>query len=934
MIFSNLFKPKHRHTDPIIRIQAIEAMSATDGQNKSILHELAFNDEDGRVSVAALNKLNNFDLWWKMAEIAKDTRVAKHAKQKVEAALLGDLDLGLTSASKNTFLKECRNNALLELLLQKHAIDESNTELMLGVLAKLNKPQTSMRYLLNSANSELQNRLFDNVEDESELGKIIKKCSNDELVEKAKQKLAAKAEAEQKPIQISKDVKLVLAKLLALTEEANYDRFASVRNQLETQFAHLKSGFSYLADEISSEFADKYTALVDKLDKRAAMLKGEWDEQQALERTSAALAAAKDTCRNVLDKVADALSKDAANITLGQLEQFNQQIAEAEHKLNAMLSEKLSSDEYKGIEKLINDLLVSKSSLDSLPALQQAISQAETMLEQFKSLPLPDDFSQIDAAYEYLDEVKERWGSLRNQHKAIWPMSIESLWQEQIKQWQKSIRQLKDELRESTNAVKGRMNAIKRMVEQGRYRNAMRTYEKLCVEYQQLPEVQQARLTRQFDTVKDEIENLKDWQAYIATPRKPEMLREIEQLVLNPIDPSQQAERVKELRKEWNSLGTIDSEADEAMNKAFNLACEEAFKPCREYYAELEAKRESNLKDKQSLLDELANFDGTDLKALAKKLRDVQHQWKAIGGVDYKVLDELNERYRAVINPVKDKVSQFHQQNAESKQALLEQAKSLLDLDNWQEATNAAKNLQDKWRKLEFAGQKLENKLWADFRAINDQIFAKRDNAIAEQNEQDLTAIKAVTDKVESLQSVVEQSSSRSELEEVVNVSLNDALKQLQEFPKKLSADAIASVKTLSKKAQEKLLYLGDSQRTEVYQKVFATLAAWNQHQAPDSASELPNFWRQAFHSTDESEDGLNVYTRHELTILIEMEKSIESPDADQALRKEVHLKLMASKLQEGVHVELDELLRAWIVKGQVHQAEQSWLSRIEPAFL
>ncbi len=908
-------------------------MNASEQQDKSLLHELAFNDEDSRVSVAALNKLNNFDLWWKMAEIAKDQRVVKHAKQKVEAALLGEIDIGLSESQKISFLKECNNVALLDMLLQKGAIDEANTLLMLAVLKRINRPQTTLRYLNKSGNSELQLALFEDVREESDLNKVIKKANNPELVEKAQARLNAIEAEKQKPVELNKQVKLILAKLLALLDEPDFDKFSHQREGLAEAYDELAEQFSILGQEQSDTYNEKFQNLQQRLDKKQSALQEKWQVQQEVERTSQALSDAKSTCRAVLDKVAEALEKDASSITLGELESFNQDIALAEQKLNAMLSEKLTEQEFRGIEALINDLMQSRSSLDALPALQQAISQANTMLEQFKALPLPDDASQIEAAYEYLDEVRDRWKALSGQYRSIWPTALQSAWQQQVAEWQKTIRGLKEQVREAASAVRGRLNAINRAVDNGKFRHAMRSYEKVKVDFNNLPEPEQARLTRQFEKVKGQIENLKDWQAYIAQPKKPELLKEIEQLVLHPIDPQQQAERVKELRKEWNSLGDVDTEADEAMNKAFNLACEEAFKPCREYYAELEAQREANLKEKHSLLDTLAAASRDDAKQLALDLREMQQKWKAVGGVDYKVLDALNEKYQSIVNPIKDTVNQYYQDNAEKKRELLEKAKQLLDLEDWRDATNQAKALQERWRKLEFAGQKLENKLWAEFRGINDKIFAKREQAMQEQAQQDQSTIDQVLSTITPHLDTLRDSGIRAELETLRQDVLQPALDQLQQLPKKATADTLTQVQGWKRQLDEKLLYLGDSQRSELYDNIFNCLAAWQDSEAPGAAAELPNFWRQAFHTTLESSAGVNAFDRRELTIIMELQANKPSPGSEQPLRKEVQLKLMASKLQDGMSLDMDELLKAWIVKGPLQGQDEALLQRLRALF-
>ena len=933
MIFSKFFQPKYKHKDPLIRIQAIEALTASEPENKSVLHELAFNDGDSRVSVAALNKLNNFDLWWKMMEIAKDARLSKHARNKVENALLGDNDVEISDSARKSFIRECNNGSLLETLVQKNAVDISDTELFLAVLAKINKPQLSMRILLNTNNEALQEALFAQVSDEADLIRIAKKATNPSLLSDVNNKLAAIKEAREKPIQLEKDTKLVLSKLLALTEETVFEKFVTVKSALQEQFNLYQQQFAILDSAVSDSFQEKYQQIEQKLQRRSEQLKGDWDIQQELERTSAALNSAKEKCDSVLSSVSDALTNRVAEITSEDLQVFNQRIAEAEAELNQMLQSKLTEAEYRGIEKQVNKLLQSRSSLASLPALQDALQQAAELLNQFRELALPEDSSQIEAAQSYLDDIRSQWRELSRQFNSIWPATLENDWQARIKEWQAALSKLRKELNEATARVRGKFNAINRAVDLGRFKQAMRNYESAKKDFMALPDAQQNRLERQFDKVREQIENLKDWQEYIAAPKKPELLRELEQLVLNPIEPEAQAERVKELRKEWNSLGVVENDADEALNKAFNLACEEAFKPCREFYAEQEKQRDDNLKAKQSLLQELAGAAQDDMAELSKSLRHMQNKWKEIGAVDYKFLDTLNDQYQQVVTPIKDKVNAFHQDNTAQKKALLEKAKGLLEDEDWKAATDTAKKLQESWRKIGFAGHKQENSLWSEFRAVNDKVFARRQEAITAQQEQDNEQIAALTQELQQQADSIDEQASRAAIEAFVNVELKEKLDSLQQFPKRLSGDAIAFAVKLKKQLEEKLLYLGDSQRSEQYQAVFAVLENWRQDGVPAGADELPNYWRQAFATLNASEQGLASFDRHQLLLLMELLDNRASPEGEEQARKTMQLQLMTLKLQEGISLEMDELLRAWITIGKLSEQDIELLPRIKKIF-
>lgn len=68
MIFKRFFKPKWQHPDAAVRQLAIAELNSNDQAQKSVLHELAFNDGAEAVRKAALLKLNDFSLWWQASK--------------------------------------------------------------------------------------------------------------------------------------------------------------------------------------------------------------------------------------------------------------------------------------------------------------------------------------------------------------------------------------------------------------------------------------------------------------------------------------------------------------------------------------------------------------------------------------------------------------------------------------------------------------------------------------------------------------------------------------------------------------------------------------------------------------------------------------------------------------------------------------------------
>jgi DNA repair protein SbcC/Rad50 len=110
MIFNRFFRSKHLDPNPQVRIKAIEKLNTTLSSEKTVLHELAFNDPDASVSLAALHKLDSFTLWYKMSEIGKDERVLKKSQQIVEQMLFDETNVGLNEKDKLSFIRQCNDS--------------------------------------------------------------------------------------------------------------------------------------------------------------------------------------------------------------------------------------------------------------------------------------------------------------------------------------------------------------------------------------------------------------------------------------------------------------------------------------------------------------------------------------------------------------------------------------------------------------------------------------------------------------------------------------------------------------------------------------------------------------------------------------------------------------------------------------------------------
>jgi exonuclease SbcC len=933
MIFKNLFRPKHQHPDAKVRIQAIASLSAEDPQQKSLLHELAFNDADHRVSLAALNKLDNFTLWYKMAEIGKDVRLSKKAQQIVEEVLLQQDQQRISDAEKRTCIMECKNIPLLEKLVRLESLQQSDAKLALTLLKRLDKPLVNKQIFFSTGSVDIQLALLDGFTEEAQLNKIVKKVSAEAVKQGAQTKLDQLLLDKQKPLLLDKQVRMLLSRLLALKDHHDYAHINQQRDLLDDEFIELQKQFNCLELLKIEEFTAKFSEINKKIFAKLAGLKPQWQEQHDQQEKQQQIRELIATVQHCLDGVTQELSEDLACLDEDTLNQLKFQIEEQLQLVRQFTSQLTTqqSRDHTQLETFYNKLLACQATLDKIPAFQQAVEQGQAFLNQFMLLSLPSDISQLDAASDHLQDMKQQWGELRRDFAANWPQEQTEGWNQGHKAWQSAIKSLREAIQQDVSRCRDKLRTIDKLVEQGKFRAAISLYSKVSSWYQALPEKQQEQLARAFDKAKEQIENLKDWQAYIALPRKPALLDEAQQLAADPKDIKQQAQQVKSLRSEWNSLGKLNTEADDALNAVFEQTIESAFAPCREHYAKQQQQRDMHLAAKQTVVAKLSALaeQGIAPAELVRQVSEIQQEWQQVGEVEYRHLAELSQAYKDALAPLKEKINVYYKDNAELKQNLLKRAEKLLELDDLSEAVEQAKLVQQQWKGIDSAGRRDDGRLWGAFREVNDKIFAKRKaqyQQVKDAGQQQLNEINtALTDMKER----VAQAGDKASLSQATEMQ-GTVLEQISQLPDRLQNPLQSSLAAIVKLQQQKLDEVHVAQHKQQYVDLFKVLEGWQDEGVPQGLEQLPQSWQQYFQGQGKAQGP----ARHELTLKMELVADRGSPAQDAQLRKALQMQLMAAKLQHGEELNLQDLLKQWIQQGALDKSDIALLARVQAIFI
>jgi len=940
MIFSNFFKAKWQHKDHNVRLTAINTeLSANETDDIVILTNLAETDNNELVRRAALIKMANFVIWQKNSINNDNKKVREYCIKQVEKILLGQHEISISSEDKLELLKKNNKLPALDLWLQ----NEIQPDVVIALFEKINKPQLTLSVFSNKQDENIQNYLLKQVLTVEVLEKLLKKACNAEIKANIEEKISRLLALAEKPEKIKKAVQLILSKLLALKDTNEYQQLKTKQSILEEQWNEYHQEFSCLTSAECENFNTKYQDISKQLAKHFAPLHEAFEQQV----------------------IKDKLIEDKKLTS----QRFNQQLTVLNKQITTTIFESGNLDENKfraELEQLTSDIKSSvlnvaeqqsfivlvdahSKKLSQLPDIAKSVSEATHLISKISQVALPKDIEELNIRKPLFDQWLQEWQSVEKKAAGILPESIVSAFKEIHQQWQKGLKPLIKEQGILLSQCQKKISDVNRLISGGKYNAAFGVFKKVTKHFELLSNKQQVRVQRDYDDVSTKIQELSDLEQSIATPRKKELLVEIQLLVEQPLDnPNDQATKVKQFRVTWNALGHAEEALDKDLNHKFNELCEQAFAPCRLFYAEQEKLRDQHFEARKQLIEQAKKFsdsfqeafnsgvdnNAVDWKFTEGKLNKLQQQWQSSGQVDKNKFQSLNKQFIENLQPVKAELRNYQQANTESKMLLIEQAKQSLNDEDVFSAIEKVKKLQAQWRTIGYSGQREENHLWQKFRKLNDQLFEKRDAVKQiEQSERKLQQAE-FTKQLDNFQQSLSESLSEVELlsvKENINTLLEEIIKQ-----KPIAKVAANHADKLLEQITKYLEKISQNKQEKIWLDVFtclstiATSSMLTPEQLAESLADLPSHWQKRIQDCYQN---TNIIDRSDKTLELEILASKDSPDEFKAQRMQVQVSLMQSQMLSGQNIDLTKSLIEWLKLGKLSEADLPLLARVKSIY-
>ncbi|KZZ08234.1 hypothetical protein A3749_02000, partial [Oleiphilus sp. HI0078] len=445
----------------------------------------------------------------------------------------------------------------------------------------------------------------------------------------------------------------------------------------------------------------------------------------------------------------------------------------------------------------------------------------------------------------------------------------------------------------------------------------------------------------------NQLNDLRDWQGYASNPRQLALCESMERLVDTHIEPRDKADRIKAMQKEWKTLGGA---SDQSLWQRFKEAADKAYEPCHAFFDEQNQLKKNNSAKREQIITELSNFidnndwENADWKGAEKINRQARLEWKEAYPVDFKTNKPMQQQFNALLKAFDKKLDTERDKNLSLKQEIIDQAQTLIELENLEQAIQSAKDLQQAWQKVGITPYKKERELWQAFRAICDQIFARRDQVRNEKKEEANKASNAANELLSRIE---------SELDSLSDTNLSELKARLSEYRKEYKSLPSVQGKALEKIQNRfeallkklKQLIAGQENRQhllawqEVQRKAKLCREVYHNNTQADaslddefaSQLELPKaqedtlktLWISVKAGSVSPERCVTLQEARSLCIACEIAAGIESPESD----KELRMQLQVSRLSEGMSSSGENLSR----EQQLSASLQKWYDSVGP---
>lgn len=221
--------------------------------------------------------------------------------------------------------------------------------------------------------------------------------------------------------------------------------------------------------------------------------------------------------------------------------------------------------------------------------------------------------------------------------------------------------------------------------------------------------------------------------------RKLEIIEKIKAMATSPDEANKTYKEFKALQNEWKEIGAVPPENATEIWRNYQHIVEQYYDLLKLNFEARDYDFKKNLELKTALCEAAEKLsEESDVVSAFHQLQELHNQYREIGPVAKELREEIWARFKAA-STVINKVHQQHfetlraeeEENLKKKTELCEKVEAIVNEPNenntaWDEHSKQIIDLQADWKKIGFAPQKMNVKIFERFRAACDKFFTAK----------------------------------------------------------------------------------------------------------------------------------------------------------------------------------------------------------------
>ena len=310
--------------------------------------------------------------------------------------------------------------------------------------------------------------------------------------------------------------------------------------------------------------------------------------------------------------------------------------------------------------------------------------------------------------------------------------------------------------------------------------------------------------------------------------KKLEIIEKIKAMVTSPEEASKTYQEFKTLQQEWRDIKAVPAERANELWRNYQLYVEQFYDLLKLNSEARELDFKKNLEAKTRLCEAAEKLaDEEDVISAFHQLQKLHQEYREIGPVSKELREEIWQRFKAASTVINKRHQQHfenlrarEEENLQKKTALCEKVEAIAAEENkgsadWERHTQEIIAIQQEWKTIGFAPQKMNVKIFERFRAACDAFFARKAEyfkSMKDAFKENAEKKRALIEKAKALQDSTDWRSTSDKL-----IALQKEWKTIGMVPKKLGDQLWEEFLAACNKFFEARNAAGAGQRSEEY---------------------------------------------------------------------------------------------------------------------